>query len=46
MTAPLLAAAVALSVGLPIFALGDRIRSSRERRLGGPHTSPARKDIS
>ena len=46
MTASLLATAVALSVGLPIFALGERIRLSRERRLGGPHTSPIRKDIS
>lgn len=46
MTASLLATAVALAVGLPIFALGDRIRSTRERRPGGPHTSPTRKDIS
>lgn len=46
MTASLLATAVALSVGLPIFALSERIRSSRERRLGAQHTSPTRKDIS
>lgn len=46
MTASLLATAVALSVGLPVFALGERIRSSRERRLGGPHTSTTRRDIS
>lgn len=40
MTASLLATAVALSVGLPIFALSERVRERKERRLGGPHTSP------
>ncbi len=46
MTASLLATAVALAIGLPIFALGERVREREERRLGGPHTSPTRKDIS
>lgn len=46
MTASLIATAVALSVGLPIFALSERIRSSRERRLTDRHTSPTRKNIS
>nr|DAV87579.1 MAG TPA: hypothetical protein [Caudoviricetes sp.] len=46
MTASLAAATAALAIGLPIFALGERIRSSRERRLGGPHTSTTRKDVS
>lgn len=46
MIASLTAAAAALTLGLPIFALGESLRSSRERRLGGPHTPPTRKDIS
>lgn len=46
MTASLLATAVALTTGLPIFALGESLRSSRDRRLGDPHTPPTRKDIS
>lgn len=49
MTASLLAVAVALALGLPIFALGERLRSSRERRLDGPPIPPippTRKDIS
>ena len=45
MTASLAATAVALAIGLPIFALGERIRGRKERRLGGPHTSPTRKDL-
>lgn len=46
MTASLLATATALAIGLPIFALGESIRERKERLLGGPHTSPTRKDIS
>ena len=42
MTASLLATAVALAIGLPIFALGERIR---ELGSAGRHTSPTRKDI-
>lgn len=33
MTASLLATAVALAIGLPIFALGEYLRESKERRL-------------
>ena len=39
MTEPLLATAVALTLGLPIFALGERIRERGERRLNNRHTS-------
>lgn len=46
MTAPLLAAATALTIGLPIFALGERIREREERVLSDKHISPTRKDIS
>ena len=45
MTASLLATAVALAVGLPIFALGERVRGRLERRLGNPHHSPFRKEM-
>lgn len=45
MTPSLLATAAALSLGLPIFALGERLRTRKECRLGGPHTSPTRKDL-
>lgn len=41
MTASLTAAAVALSIGLPIFALGEHIR---ERGGADRHTSPTRKE--
>lgn len=44
-TASLTAAAVALAVGLPIFALGERIRERDERRLNRPSTQPTWKDI-
>nr|DAU94811.1 MAG TPA: hypothetical protein [Caudoviricetes sp.] len=37
MTASLLATAVALAVGLPIFALGELLRNREERRLTHPH---------
>lgn len=43
MTAALLATAVALALGLPIFALGERVRESRPP---DQHTPPTRKDIS
>lgn len=29
---------VALAIGLPIFALGERVRGRRERRLSNRHT--------
>lgn len=35
----------ALAVGLPIFALGERIRERDERRLNRPSTQPTGKDI-
>lgn len=41
MIASLTATAVALAVGLPIFALGERIR---ERGGADRHTSPTRKE--
>lgn len=44
MTASLLAVVTALAFGLPIFALGERIREREERRLTRPH-SATRKDI-
>lgn len=44
MTASLAATAAALAVGLPIFALGERIREREERRLNRPPNSPTRKD--
>lgn len=46
MTAPLLATAAAMAIGLPIFALGECIRGRKERRLSRQTTSPTRKDIS
>lgn len=39
----LTATAVALAIGLPIFALGERIRRRRERRPTRP-TTPTRKE--
>ena len=45
MIASLIATAVALAVGLPIFALGERIRERGERRLNRPPNSPTRKDL-
>lgn len=44
MITSLLAAAAALAVGLPIFALGERIRERRERRLNHSHLT-TRKDV-
>ena len=45
MIASLTAVAAALAVGLPIFALGERLRERGERRLSNQHTPPTRKDI-
>lgn len=45
MTASLVATAVALAIGLPIFALGERIRGRKERRPRAQHTPIPRKDI-
>jgi len=42
-TASLTAAAVALAIGLPIFALGERIREREERRPAHP-APPTRKE--
>ena len=44
MISSLLAAATAMVIGLPIFALGEYLRESRERRLSNRRTSPTRKD--
>ena len=46
MIASLTATTVALAVGLPIFAFGERIRSRQERRTNDRHTPIARKDFS
>ena len=45
MIASLTAAAAALAIGLPIFALGERIRERRERHLTDQGTPSTRKDI-
>lgn len=45
MTASLIATAVALAIGLPIVALGERIRERGERRLTGRNFPLSRKDI-
>lgn len=45
MIAALTAMAAALAVGLPIFALGERIRERRERHFPGPRIEAIRKDI-
>lgn len=45
MIASLTAAAAALAVGLPIFALGERVRERRGLLLNRFSTHPARKDI-
>lgn len=45
MTVSLLSTSIALVIGLPIFALGERFRERKERCLGGLHTSPTRKDL-
>lgn len=45
MIASLTATAVAISIGLPIFVLGERIRNREERLLNRPPNSPTRKDV-
>lgn len=45
MTVSLTAAAVALSIGLPIFAIGERIRERGGPLLNRFHIHPTRKDI-
>ena len=45
MTASLPATAIALVIGLPIYALGEYLRERRERRLDTHRTSSTRKDI-
>lgn len=46
MTSSMLAMTVSLILGLPIFALGERIRERGERRPSRPHNASTRKDIS
>lgn len=46
MTSALLAAAAALAAGLPVFALGERLRDRQERRLRNRNTPPNREDVS
>ena len=45
MTPSLLATAAALSLGLPIFVLGERLRTRKECRLTDQGTPSTRKDI-
>lgn len=44
MTTSLLALAVALAIGLPVFAIGESLRERRERGLRNRRTSSTRKD--
>lgn len=44
MIAALTATIAAMAIGLPIFALGERVREREERRLNRPPNSPTRKD--
>lgn len=44
MIASLLAAAVALTLGLPIIAIGELIRDREERRMNRQPTTATRKD--
>ncbi len=46
MTPSLLATAAALSLGLPIFALGERLRTRKECRLSGQNALPLREEPS
>lgn len=46
MISSLTATAVALAIGLPIFALGESIRRRVERGPALPHNATTRKDIS
>lgn len=45
MIAALTPIAVALTVGLPIFALGEHVRGREERRLTDQDTAPTRKEM-
>lgn len=45
MIAALTAMAAALAVGLPIFALGERLRERGERHSPDPRIEAIRKDI-
>lgn len=45
MIVSLTAAAVALAVGLPVFALGERIRGRKETRLTTRHAPSTGKNI-
>lgn len=44
MIASLTATVAALAIGLPIFALGERLRESAERGPARPHNEPTRKN--
>lgn len=46
MITSLIATAVAITLGFPIFALGERLRERRERLSRPQNTPPTRKDIS
>lgn len=46
MTASLIATAAALAIGLPIFALGERLRTRKECRLSGQNALPIREELS
>lgn len=46
MTASLLATAAALTIGLPIFALGEHVRGRAESRLSGQNALPIREEPS
>lgn len=46
MISPILVMAAALTAGLPIFALGERIRDRRERRLSSQHARPSERTFS
>lgn len=44
MITSMLATAVSLTIGLPVFVLSERVRRRQERRRGNRSTSPTRKD--
>lgn len=44
MTSSLIAVAMALTIGLPVFALGEHIRKRRERRPRNRRAAFTRKD--
>lgn len=45
MITSLAAVAAALAIGLPILALGERIREREDRRLNLPPNSPTGKEL-